>query len=200
LPTPAPELRRLGLRFVVLLVVTSLAWALLLGPRYDRALTAAAIAFLHRIEPEPMTGAARVTSPYAVIDHRAPYGALPPQRLDLATIHDNVPLLVSLFLVTPGTTWRRRLVALAVAALALAATHVLHFALSVQWLYALENVGPWRVAELDYLARSFWQSLDHTAQTAKYLIGPLHDFYDRIGRLVTPVVLWMLFLARRREA
>jgi nicotinamide riboside transporter PnuC len=82
----------------------------------------------------------------------------------------------------------------------LAISHVLHFLLSVQWLYALENVGPYRVLEIEYLSRGFWSSLGHHGQTAKYLIVPALDFYSRLGRLVLPIVLWMIFVARVRQS
>ena len=185
------ELGRLGARFLLALMTASLVWVAL-GPFYERGLTAVSLALLHAIEPQPMTATARVESPYAFVAPTDAFRSLGEQRLDLATIHDNVPLLVALFLASPGLTRRRRLGGLAVAAVVLAATHVLHFALSVQWRYALENVGPYRVVELDYLTRGFWRSLDHHGQTAKYLITPLYDFYNRIGRLFMPIVLWMI--------
>ena len=193
--TRSPRLR-LGARFLLLLVASALLWAFVLGPRYERGLTAASIALLHVFEPQPMTASARVASPYAVVSHTEPFRSLPEQWLDLATIHDNVPLLVALFLATPGLASQRRFVALAAAFVALAATHLLHFVLSVQWFYALHNVGPYRVTDLDYLVRGFRRSLDDPAQTAKYLINPLYDFYTRIGRLCAPIVLWMPFAFR----
>ncbi len=75
-------------------------------------------------------------------------------------------------------------------------THIFHFLVTVHWLYSWENTGPYRVTDLSYLHKGFWQSLDNGAQIRKYIINYTYQFYTRVGRLIAPILLWMIFGVR----
>lgn len=167
-------------------------WFLVIGPGYDRAIATVAIWVLHDVESPRMTDTIRMDAVHAVVSHTGPASALPDQRLELTTHHNNAPLLIALVLATPGLPLGRRDRTLALALLLLAATHVLQFVISVHWVYAVENLGPYRVTDLRYFERSLWQSLDNPAQVAKMLIVLAESFYARVGRLLAPIVIWLI--------
>ncbi len=142
-----------------------------------------------------MTGKIELQGFDAVVSHRGRAAAIPAQRLELRTHENNTPLLLALILATPWLSWRGRLKTALAALPLLCATHVFHFVVSVHWLYAWENVGPYRVTDLSYLKRTFWQSLDNPAQVRKYVVNYTYHFYTHVGRLLMPILLWMVFAA-----
>jgi hypothetical protein len=177
---------------VLTLLGAMAVWFLVIGPGYDRAIASLAVVLLHGVESPRLTDIVRMDGVHAVVSHIGPASGLADQRLELTTHHNNAPLLIALVLATPGLPLARRDRALALGLLLLAATHVLQFMISVHWVYALENLGPYRVTDLRYLDRSFWQSLDNPAQIAKTLIALAESFYTRVGRLLAPIVVWMI--------
>lgn len=187
-----PRLTRTGVRFVLTLVAVMALWLVFLEPGYDRFIATVAVQALRLVESPRVTGAVRMEGEYAVVSHVEPYTDLGLQRLELRTHHNNAPLLIALILATPGLTRARRERTLLIALGTLAVTHVLHVMLAVQWYYVLSNVGPYRVTDLRYYGRGLWQSLDNPVVVAKFLISYAHTFYARVGRLLIPVLLWML--------
>jgi hypothetical protein len=179
--------------FLLWLLGAMALWAYVVEPVYDRLLAGFSIGLLHVVESPRMTGSVRFLGNYALVSHAGPFAHLGDQRLELRTHHNNVPLLVALILATPGLTWRRRVSVLLIAGVLLSASHVAHFVLTVHWFYCLKNVGPYRVTDLSYLHKGFWESLDNPAQTTKYLISYAEAFYTHVGRLLIPILLWMLF-------
>ena len=189
---PREGLTRVGVRLVLTLLGTMAVWFLVIGPGYDRSIATLAVLLLHGVESPRLTDTVRMDGVHAVVSHTGPASGLVDQRLELATHHNNAPLLIALILATPGLPLARRDRTLALGLLLLAATHVLHFVLSVHWVYALENLGPYRVTDLRYLDHSFWRSLDNPAQVAKTLITLAEPFYQHVGRLLAPIVVWMI--------
>lgn len=187
-----PGLSHAGVRLILTLLGTIAIWFLVIGPGYDQAIARFGVMLLHGFESPRLTDSVRMDGVHAVVSHTGPASQLADQRLELTTHHNNAPLLIALILATPGLPLVRRDRALALGLLLLAATHVLHFVLSVHWVYAVENVGPYRVTDLRYLNASFRESLDNPAQVAKMLIVLAERFYARFGRLLAPIVVWMI--------
>ena len=187
-----PGLTRVGVRFLLTLVGVMVFWVVFLEPGYDRFIANVGVLALRGIESPPMTQSVRMEGVAAVASHTEAYADVPAQRLELRTHHNNAPLLIALILATPGLAHTRRERLLVVGILLLATTHVLHFMLEVQWHYALANVGPYRVTDLRYLHRGFWQSLDNRAQVMKLLVTHLRTFHVHVGRLLMPILLWMI--------
>jgi hypothetical protein len=187
-----------GVRFLLTLLGAMALWFLIEGP-YDRVVAMCGIQALHLIESPRITDSVRMVGAYAVVSHTAAYRDVGDQRLELRTHHHNLPLLVALILAGPGIARSRRLRLLLIALPLLSLTHVLDFVLAVHWHYAFHNVGPYRVTGLKYLKRGLWQSLDNPAQVAKLLIFDVWRFYREVGRLLMPILLWMI-LCRHSSA
>jgi len=162
---------------------------------YDPLIIGLSRIVLATVEAEPMTGKIELQGFDAIVSHRGRAAAIPPQRLELRTHENNTPLLLALILATPWLSWRGRLKAVLAALPFLCFTHVFHFVLSVHWLYTWENVGPYRVTDLGYLKKTFWQSLDNPARVKKYIVNYTYHFYTHVGRLLMPILLWMVFAA-----
>ncbi|MBN2057117.1 hypothetical protein JW905_19480 [bacterium] len=101
--------------------------------------------------------------------------------LELLTLHFNVVPFLSLFLVTPGVRWRRRLVFILTGFLALSATHVLHI-------------------ELDYYLKLHQEIHIDTADKTAFLMFLkgrlmlyLQAFMEQAGSMLMPFFLWLLF-------
>lgn len=167
-------------------------WLVFLAPGYDRFIANVAVVVLHGLESPRITDSVRMDGADAVVSHTESFSALAKQRLDLRTHHNNAPFLIALILATPGLTRARRERTLLAGILLLAVTHVLNFILEVHWAYAVQNVGPCRVTDLRYLGRGFWQSLDNPAQAAKLALTSVREFYTHVGRLLAPIVLWVI--------
>jgi hypothetical protein len=176
----------------LLTLLGAMALWLVIEPPYDRLVAAGGIQVLHLIESPRMTDSVRMVGPYAVVSHTELFREAGDQRLELRTHHDNLPLLVALILAGPGIPRSRRLRSLLIALLLLGVTHVLHFMLAVHWHYAFHNLGPYRVTDLHYLKRGLWGSLDNPVQVTKLLILDSWIFYREVGRLLMPVLLWMI--------
>jgi len=116
---------------------------------------------------------------------------------ELRTHHNNVPLLVALMLAASPGTVGGRVARLCVAAAILFATHVAHFVLTVQWEYAVHNAGTYHVDGLNVLHQPLWERLRNVAELRKTLVVAVYEFYAHVGRLVMPVLLWMLLADRR---
>lgn len=180
-----------GARFLLTLLGVMMLW-LVIEPPYDRFVAGCGIRALHVIESPRVTDSVRMVGAYAVVSHTEPYRDVEDQRLELRTHHHNVPLLVALILAGPGIARSRRLRSLLIALPLLSLTHVLDFMLAIHWHYAFHNAGPYRVTGLKYLNRGLWQSLDNPAQAAKLLILGSWMFYSSVGRLLMPILLWMI--------
>ena len=174
-----------------------MAWPTL-EPGYDRAITAVAVRVLHALERTQRIAGVRFEGHDAVI-MRTPAAELGEQRLELRSHHNNVPLLVALMLATPGGTWWGRLARLLAAFALLALTHVAHFVLAVHFQYALSNVGTYHVDDLNVLSQPLWQRVRNLAELRKTIVVALYEFQAHVGRLLMPVLLWML-LAPGRQA
>ncbi len=183
---------RTGVRFIVTLLLASVAWAVLVGPSYDRMVAVTAGLALRNIETQRMTGSISVDGSRTVVSHVPPFDKIPDQRLELRTHHNNVPLLVALILATPGLVGRDRWRALLTALAALWVLHVLYFMLSVQFHYAFFNVGPYRVQGLRYLNASLAERLSNGAVAAKLIVFRSYDFCAYVGRRLAPILLWMI--------
>jgi hypothetical protein len=189
---PPTSVARTAVRFLLTLVGVMALWLVFLEPGYDRFIAHVGVWALRAIESPRMTESVRMADTETLVSRTAEYSDLKEQRLDLRTHHNNAPLLIALILATPGLTRARRDRTLVVAMSVLAVTHVLHFMLTVHWVYAIENVGPYRVTDLKYLHLTFWQSLDNPAQTAKIVVACVEEFYTHVGRLLMPILLWMI--------
>lgn len=197
MPTDRRE-RRLthaGVRFLCAFVATTVVWAVFVAPGWDRFIAESGVGLLHVVERPALTGGVRMEGARALIGHVGAAAELDEQSLELRTHHNNAPLLIALVLATPALAGVRRDRTLAIGLALLALTHVAHFVLTVHWLYAFANVGPYQVTDVRYLDRSLWQSLDNPAQVAKTLLFAGEEFYTHVGRLLAPLVIWM-FLAR----
>lgn len=187
-----PSLTRVGIRFLLTLVGVMALWLVFLEPGYDRFVANVGVLALHGLESPRMTGSVRMDGAQAVVSRTDAYRDVGEQHLELRTHHNNAPLLIALILATPGLARARRERTLLIGMLILAVTHVLHFMLEVQLDYAFANIGPYRVTDLRYLNRGLWQSLDNSAQVAKLLVAYVRTFYTHVGRLLMPILLWMI--------
>jgi hypothetical protein len=169
---------------------------LVIEPPYSRVIAAVGVQMLRLVESPRMTDSVRAVGPYALVSHTEAYKNLADQRPELRTHHNNVPLLVALILAAPGVARTRRVRSLLITLSVLCLTHVLDFMLAIHWHYALVNVGPYQVTDLKYFNVGLWGSLDSPAQIAKFLIVDFGTFYRDVGRLLMPILLWMLM---RRE-
>jgi hypothetical protein len=154
---------------------------------------------LHALERTQRIAGVRFEGHDAVI-MRTPNSELGEQRLDLRTHHNNVPLLVALMLVTPGGGWWVRLRRLLAALGLLALTHVAQFVLAVHWEHAVANVGTYHVDDLNVLFEPLWQRLRNAAELRKTIVVALYEFQAHVGRLLMPVLLWMLLAPRTRAS
>jgi hypothetical protein len=170
-------------------------WAVFVAPGWDHFIAATGVRVLHAVEHPLMTGTVRMDGAHAIVGHVGAAAGVADQDLELRTHHNNAPLLIALVLATSALTGIRRDRTVAFGLALLALTHVAHFMLTVHWLYAFANVGPYQVTDLRYLDRSLWQSLDNPAQAAKTLLFAGETFYTHVGRLLAPLVIWM-FVAR----
>lgn len=194
--TERHSLTRTGVRFLLALLGAMTVWVALLEPGYDRLIAATGAFVLRQLESPRITATVRAEGSTTIVSHTAAFAALPEQRLELRTHHNNAVLLIALIVATPGLTHRRREQTLLLGMALLALTHVLHFILEVQWAYAVQNVGPLRVTDLAYLNRGFWQSLDNPAQAGKLALDALRQFYTHVGRMLAPIVLWLIVCRR----
>lgn len=187
----APSAARRAGRLVVALLAAIAGWVVV-EPLWDRLVVRAALPLVHVLERAPAVASIDVDGARAFV-RRPPSAAwIGEQRLDLDTQHNNVPLLVALMLGASPLPWRRRGVALAIGLTVLFATHVLHVALAIQWEYAGRNLPPYEVATLDAV-RHPWRAAWHDrAQLAKMLVLTAYELQAHVGRLVWPVVLWLL--------
>jgi len=192
-----PSLPWFGVPFLLTLLGAMAVW-LVIEPPYDRLVAAGGIQVLHLIESPGMTDSVHMLGAYALVSHTEAYKDVADQRLELRTHHHNVPLLVALILAGPGIARSRRVRCMLIGLSLLSLTHVLDFVLAIHWHYAFHNVGPYRVTELKYLNRGLWESLDNPVQVTKLLILDSWTFYRELGRLLMPVLLWMI-LCRGRE-
>ena len=165
---------------------------LVIEPAYGRLVAAGGIQVLHLIESPRITDAVHMVGGYALVSHTEAYKDVADQRLELRTHHHNVPLLVALILAGPGIARSRRVRSLLIGLSLLSLTHVLDFVVAIHWHYAFHNVGPYRVTDLKYLNRGLWESLDNPVQVTKLLILDSWTFYREVGRLLMPILLWMI--------
>jgi hypothetical protein len=192
-----PSLARVGLRVLLVLALVTPLWIVLLEPAYDRLVVRASLPFVRALERTRRVAGVRFEGDYAVVTRPSTGAELGEQRLELRTHHNNVPLLVSLMLGTPTSAWSRRLGRLGVACAALFLTHVAYFVLSIQWEYAVHNVGTYQVDDLRVLRQPLWQRLQNGAELRKTIVVTVYGFYAHVGRLVMPVLLWMLLAEPR---
>jgi hypothetical protein len=183
---------RVGLRLLIVLLAATALWPATLEPAYDRAIAGASLRVLHALERTPRIAGVRFEGHDAVIE-RTPGTELGEQRLELRTHHNNVPLVVALMLAASGDGWGLRMRRLLAALALLALTHVAHFVLAVHWQYAIANVGTYHVDDVGVLSEPLWQRLHNAAELRKTIVTRLYEFQAHVGRLVMPVLLWMLF-------
>jgi hypothetical protein len=93
--------------------------------------------------------------------------------------------------------WAHLVLLASVIAAILFVTHVAHFVLAVQWEYAVHNAGTYHVDDLNVLHQPLWERLRNAAELRKTLVVAVYEFYAHVGRLVMPVLLWMLLADRR---
>jgi len=98
---------------------------------------------------------------------------------DPAAVAGNAVLLLALYLSTPGAGTRKGLVTGLFAFLALFSSHVLHFALAIETIYATQ-LGAWSV-----YAYERWQR--EIVATGRY-------FFDIALKYALPFVFWALFI------
>ena len=190
-----PSPTRVALRLLGIFAVAAAAWPVAIEPAYDRAIAAVSLVVLHGLERTQRIDGIRFEQQDAVI-MRTPAGAeLGEQRLELRTHHNNVPLLVALMLGTSGGGWWGRLWRLLAALVLLAVTHVVQFVLAVHWQYAVANVGTYHVDDLNVLHQPIWQRVRNLAELRKTIVVALYEFQAHVGRLLMPVLLWMLLAA-----
>ena len=188
---------RVALRLLVVLTVVTAVWIWLLEPVYDRLVVGASLPVVHALERTQRVSGVRFEGDQTVLT-RTPAGAeLGEQRLELRTHHNNVPLLVALMLAASPGPLGRRVGRLCVAAAILFATHVAHLVLAVQWEYAVHNAGTYHVDDLNVLHQPLWERLRNVAELRKTIVVAVYEFYAHVGRLVMPVLLWMLLADRR---
>jgi hypothetical protein len=188
---------RAALRLLVVLALVTALWIWLLEPAYDRLVVRASLPVVHALERTRRVSGVRFEGDYTVLT-RTPAGAeLGEQRLELRTHHNNVPLLIALMLAASPGTIGRRVARLGVAGAILFVTHVAHFVLAVQWEYAVHNTGTYHVDDLNVLHQPLWERLRNAAELRKTVVVAVYGLYAHVGRLVMPVLLWMLLADRR---
>jgi hypothetical protein len=179
------------------LPAVAVVWSTPLERGYDHAIATAALRVLHALERTQRVAGVRFDGPYAFVT-RPPGAELPEQRLELGTHHNNVPLLVALMLVATEASWAKRIQRLVAALALLALTHVAHFVLAVHLEYALANVGTYHVDDLNVLSQPLWQRVRNLAELRKTIVVTAYRFHAHVGRLLLPVLLWMLFAGPKR--
>ncbi len=92
--------------------------------------------------------------------------------LDTGPIFSNLPLLVTLLLVTPGLRWSRRIVYVLGAGALLFATHLFFLYIKIQ-VVLIAAQHP------DAGSPGFWQTLD--------------NFFEVTGKTAFPIVIWLVF-------
>jgi len=195
-PSPRRRPGRAGLRLLGVLVLATAVWSAVLEPAYDRAVVATSLRVVGALARTPRIAGARFDGSDVILERTWAATSLADQRLELRTHHNNVPLLVALMLAVPGAAAPRRFRAFLVALGILAASHVAQFVLAVHWHYAVANAGTYHVDDLNVLHQPLWQAVRNGAQLRKTIVTALFEFQDHVGRLLIPVLLWMLFAPR----
>jgi hypothetical protein len=145
---------------------------------YERALMKATEGAIRLFERPPATLLTWEES--TVLIRRADFSSrsqLP--VFDPSAVAGNAVLLLALYLSTPGASSRRSVLAGAFAFLALFASHVVHFALAIETIYATQ-LGAWSV-----YAYERWQR--EVVATGRY-------FFDIALKYALPFVFWGLFV------
>jgi hypothetical protein len=173
-------------------LVAAIALWIPVEPLWSRLVVRAGVPAIHALEREPGVADIDVEGRIAVVRRPPSAAAIGEQRLELSTHHNNVPLLVALMLGASRLPWRRRGVALGVGLAALFATHVAHLVLAVQWEYASRNLRAYEVAAVEAPSHPWLAALHDRSQLRKMIVLVAYEFQAHVGRLVWPIVLWML--------
>jgi len=91
----------------------------------------------------------------------------------------NIIPMIALMIATPGMgiySWKRKLIYLILALIALNISHFCHI-----YLFYLSNFFPVRFADVEWL---------------KKLVGDLFVFWESLGRPISPLIIWLLFYNR----
>lgn len=183
-----PSNRRLLARVPIAAAAALLIWYAGGAEIYGRALAAVTERALRLFERPPVTfltwddGVAMIRRTDFSSRSEMP-------AFDLAAVTGNYVLLLALCLSTPGAGTRQGLKAGLLATLALFATHVLHFALAIETIYATQ-LGAWSV-----YAYERWQ---------REIVASGRYFFDIALKYALPFVIWGVLVLlpelRRREA
>jgi len=173
-----PQARRLLLRVPIAGAVALLVWFAVGAEVYERGVAAATETALRLFERPPVTFLTWEDG--HVLIRRTDFSSrsqLP--VFDLASVAGNAVLLLALYLSTPGAGTRRAMLRGLLAFVVLFASHVLHFALAIETIYATQ-LGAWSV-----YAYERWQ---------REIVASGRYFFDIALKYALPFVVWGLFV------
>lgn len=159
-------------------------WAFL-SPQYDRAIAAVSEKIMRTFEKPPVTRLRMAEDGFVSVDRadfdpRSPRPAIPIRDLTF-----NVILLTALFAASKRTFSDRNIGGFLIAALLLAATHVLGAIAEVMSIY-VAKLGMWSRVTYGDFARNFW--------------GVANHFYRVVLMYAIAFMLWWIFRDRGAEA
>lgn len=183
-----PDLRSF-LRRLPLGAAAALAlWFAVLGSVWAPALTFATEKAIRAIESPKVTMLSWERSEAAVAIQRSDFSTQSdvPGYRNLDAISGNAVLLLALVFATPGLSRGSTLFRSGLALLALFLSHVVHFLVAIEMIYATQ-LGEWST-----VAYAPWK---------RETLGALRYFFDLVLRYAIPVVVYVLFvfIPRRRE-
>jgi len=173
-----PEARRLLLRVPVAAAAALLIWFAGGSEVYGRALAAATEGVLRAFESRPVTFLTWEDNTVQI--RRSDFSSrsqIPVFRP--ASVTGNAVLLLALYLSTPGAGTRKGLVRGALALGVLFLTHIVHFALAIETIYATQ-LGAWSV-----YAYERWQ---------REIVASGRYFFDIALKYALPFVVWGVFV------
>jgi hypothetical protein len=183
-----PQTKRLLRRIPIAAAVALLLWFAAGSEAYERVLAGVTEKALRAFERPPVTFLSWVDG--KVVIRRSDFSSRSEFPVfDLASVAGNAVLLFALYLSTPGAGTRSGMARGLIAILLLFLTHIVHFALAIETIYATQ-LGSWSVYNY---AR--WQR--EIVATGRY-------FFDIALKYALPFVIWGLVILlpelRRREA
>jgi hypothetical protein len=183
-----PQAKRLLRRIPLAAAIAFLLWFAAGSEAYERTVAVVTETTLRALERPPVTFLTWEDG--RVLIRRSDFSSrsqLP--VFDLASVAGNAVLLFALYLSTPGAGTRSGMARGLLAFLLLFITHVVHFALAIETIYATQ-LGSWSV-----YSYARWQR--EIVATGRY-------FFDIALKYALPFVLWGLVILlpelRRREA
>lgn len=177
-------------RFVITLPLIAAFWIFILQPLYARPIARIATGTIRALESPRVTGDVVVHGSTARIHGERVAASAGPWDLDMRRQHMDVPVFLTLLLLTPGIFSRRFFRALLGGSLILAAGHVAFFALDLHAAYAESAIGLYAGQEAHPDNTEFWQSLDAPHAAATAIAGKARNVYAAVVAPVIPIFAW----------